>query len=74
MNDLTSPTDMGDDFPDWLKYLLLGIGLLIALPVLYWLVKFAVWLASLLLKGLASVFRGIGNAAKKRKKNERKNE
>ena len=74
VNDLTSPTDMGDDFPDWLKYLLLGIGLLVALPVLYWLVKFAVWLVVLLLKGIASVFRGIGNAAKKRKKNERKNE
>ena len=74
VNDLTSPADMGDNFPDWLKYLLLGIGLLVALPVLYWLVKFAVWLVVLLLKGIASVFRGIGNAAKKRKKNERKNE
>ena len=51
-----------------------AMQLLVALPVLYWLVKFAVWLVTLLLKGIGSVFRGIGNAAKKRKKNERKNE
>ena len=73
-SDSNVPKVENPSLPDWLKYLLLGIGLLVALPVLYWLVKFAVWLVSLLLKGMASVFRGIGNAAKKRKKNERKNE
>ena len=77
VNDITSPTDMGDKLPDWLKYLLLAIGILIALPVLYWLVKFAVWLVSLIFKGIGAIFKGISNAAKNRKekkKNQRKNE
>ena len=76
-SDSNVPKVENPGLPDWLKYLLLGIGLLVALPVLYWLVKFAVWLVTLLLKGIASVFRGIGNAAKKRKEkkqNEQKNE
>ena len=77
VNDITSPTDMGDKLPDWLKYLLLAICILIALPVLYWLVKFIVWLLSLIFKGIGAIFKGIGNAAKNRKeekKNQRKNE
>ena len=77
VNDITSPTDMGDKLPDWLKYLLLAIGILIALPMLYWLVKFAVWLVSLIFKGIGAIFKGISNAAKDRKekkKNQRKNE
>ena len=77
VNDITSPTDMGDKLPDWLKYLLLAIGILIALPVLYWLVKFVVWLVSLIFKGIGAIFKGISNAArnrKEKKKNQRKNE
>lgn len=76
INGLTPPGDMGNNLPDWLKYVLLAIGLLIALPVLYWILKIVVWLIQIIFKGIASVFRGIGKSAKKRneKKNKRKNE
>ena len=70
-SDSNVPKVENPGLPDWLKYLLLGIGLLIVLPVLYWLVKFVVWLVVFLLKGIASVFRGIGNAAKKRKEKKK---
>lgn len=76
INDLTPPTDTGDGLPDWLKYVFLAIGLIIALPVLYWIFKIVVWLIQIIFKGIASVFRGISRSAKKRneKKNKRKNE
>ena len=76
INGLTPPGEMGNDLPDWLKYVLLAIGLLIALPVLYWILKIVVWLIQIIFKGIASIFRGIGKSAKKRneKKNKRKNE
>ena len=72
-SDSNVPKVENPGLPDWLKYLLLGIGLLVALPVLYWLVKFVVWFLQFTFKGIASVFRGIGNAAKKRKE-KKKNE
>lgn len=77
VNDGTPPINMGDKLPDWLKYVLLAIGLLIAMPVLYWLIKLIALLVQLVLKGIASIFKGIGNSVNKRKekkKNKRKNE
>lgn len=77
VNDGTPPTNMGDGMPNWLKYLLFAIGLLIMIPVLYWLIKLIAWLVQLVLKGIASILKGIGNSVNKRKekkRNKRKNE
>lgn len=76
VNDLTAPTDMGDGLPAWLEYLFLAIALLIALPLLYWLVRLVLWLVSCVLKGIGSILKGISRSIRKRKekKNKRKNE
>ena len=77
VNDGTPPINMGDKLPDWLKYALFAIGLLIAMPVLYWLIKLIAWLVQLILKGIVSIFKGIGKSVNKRKekrRSKRKNE
>ncbi len=77
VNDGTPPINIGDKLPDWLKYALFAIGLLIAMPVLYWLIKLIAWLVQLILKGIVSIFKGIGKSVNKRKekrRSKRKNE
>ena len=72
INDGTPPADMGKDGFNWLKYLIMAIGLLIiliiAMPILPWLAKGIVWIISLPFKAVAALCKGISSSAKKRRK------
>lgn len=62
---------MGKDGFNWLKYLIMAIGLLIiliiAMPILPWLAKGIVWIISLPFKAVAALCKGISSSAKKRR-------
>lgn len=81
VNDLTSPTDMGDDGLGILGIILLILGMIVVLvvlmPVLPYIAKGIVWLVCLPFKAIAGLCNGIAGSVKKRKEkkqNERKNE
>ena len=76
VNDLTSPTDMGDDGLGILGIILLILGVIVVLvvfmPVLPYIAKGVVWLVCLPFRAIAGLCKSISNGAKKRK--ERKHE
>ena len=76
VNDLTSPTDMGDDGLGILGIILLVLGVIVVLvvlmPILPYIAKGIVWLVCLPFKAIAALCKSISNGAKKRK--ERKHE
>lgn len=84
VNDLTSPTDMGDDGLGILGIILLILGVIVVLvvlmPILPYIAKGVVWLVCLPFKAIAKLCKSISNSAKKReerkreKQNEKKNE
>ena len=84
VNDLTSPTDMGDDGLNILALialiLILIVVLVVLMPVLPYIAKGIVWLVCLPFKAIAKLCKGIAASAKKRnerkreKQNEKKNE
>ena len=84
VNDLTSPTDMGDDGLNILALialiLILIVVLVVLMPVLPYIAKGVVWLVCLPFKAIAKLCKGIAGSAKKRKErkrekqNEKKNE
>ena len=84
VNDLTSPTDMGDDGLGILGIILLILGVIVVLvvfmPVLPYIAKGVVWLVCLPFRAIAGLCKSISNGAKKRKErkhekqNEKKNE
>ena len=84
VNDLTSPTDMGDDGLGILGIILLILGVIVVLvvlmPLLPYIAKGIVWLVCLPFKAIAKLCKGIAASAKKRKErkrekqNEKKNE
>ena len=84
VNDLTSPTDMGDDGLGILGIILLILGVIVVLvvlmPILPYIAKGIVWLICLPFKAIAGLCKGIAGSAKKRKEqkrekqNEKKNE
>lgn len=80
VNDLTSPTDMGNDGLDILALIVLMLVLIILLvvlmPILPFIGKGMVWLVCLPFRALGALFRFVGKAKQKRRerKNERKNE
>lgn len=84
VNDLTSPTDMGDDGLGILGIILLILGvimvLVVLMPILPYIAKGIVWLICLPFKAIAGLCKGIAGSAKKRKErkrekqNEKKNE
>ena len=71
VNDLTSPTDMGDDGLNILALialiLILIVVLVVLMPVLPYIAKGIVWLVCLPFKAIASLCKGIGKAAKEQK-------
>lgn len=71
VNDLTSPTDMGDDGLNILALialiLILIVVLVVLMPVLPYIAKGIVWLVCLPFKAIASLCKGIGKAVKERK-------
>ena len=71
VNDLTSPTDMGDDGLNILALialiLILIVVLVVLMPVLPYIAKGVVWLVCLPFKAIAKLCKGIGKAAKERK-------
>lgn len=71
VNDLTSPTDMGDDGQNILALialiLILIVVLVVLMPVLPYIAKGIVWLVCLPFKAIASLCKGIGKAVKERK-------
>lgn len=71
VNDLTSPTDMGDDGLGILGIILLILGVIVVLvvlmPVLPYIAKGIVWLVCLPFKAIAKLCKGIGKAAKEQK-------
>ena len=76
VNDLTSPTDMGEDGLDILALIVLMLVLIILLvalmPILPFIGKGIVWLVCLPFRALGALFRFVGKAKQKRR--ERKNE
>lgn len=80
VNDLTSPTDMGDDGLDILALIVLMLVLIILLvalmPILPFIGKGIVWLVCLPFRAFGALFKFVGKAKQKRRerKNERKNE
>lgn len=84
VNDLTSPTDMGNDGLGILGIILLILGVIVVLvvlmPVLPYIAKGVVWLVCLPFRAIAKLCKGIAGSAKKRnerkreKQNEKKNE
>ena len=71
-SDLTPPAVTTDDDDDWWKIVLavlcLIILLVILMPILPYLVKAVVWVIALPFKLIGAIFKGIGNAVKKRKR------
>lgn len=71
VNDLTSPTDMGDDGLNILALialiLILIVVLVVLMPVLPYIAKGIVWLVCLPFKAIVSLCKGIGKAVKERK-------
>lgn len=71
VNDITSPTDMGDDGLNILALialiLILIVVLVVLMPVLPYIAKGIVWLVCLPFKAIASLCKGIGKAAKEQK-------
>ncbi len=80
VNDLTAPTDMGNDGLDILALVLLMIVLIVLLVALMSILPFIgkgiVWLVCLPFRALGALFRFVGKAKQKRRerKNEQKNE
>ena len=84
VNDITSPTDMGDDGLGILGIILLILGVIVVLvvlmPLLPYIAKGIVWLVCLPFKAIAKLYKGIAGSTKKRKEkkrekqNEKKNE
>lgn len=84
VNDLTSPTDMGDDGLGILGIILLILGVIVVLvvlmPILPYIAKGVVWLVCLPFKAIAKLCKGVAGSVQKRKEkkhekqNEKKNE
>ena len=84
VNDLTSPTDMGDDGLGILGIILLILGVIVVLvvlmPILPYIAKGVVWLVCLPFKAIAKLCKSISKGVQKRKEkkrekqNEKKNE
>ena len=75
VNDLTSPTDMGDDGLGILGIILLILGVIVVLvvlmPILPYIAKGVVWLVCLPFRAIAKLCKGIAGSAKKRKEKKR---
>lgn len=69
VNDLTSPTDMGDDGLGILGIILLILGvimvLVVLMPILPYIAKGVVWLVCLPFRAVAKLCKSISNGAKK---------
>ena len=78
VNDLTSPTDMGDDGLNILALialiLILIVVLVVLMPVLPYIAKGVVWLVCLPFKAIAKLCKGISNGVQKRKEKKREKE
>lgn len=75
VNDLTSPTDMGDDGVGILDIILLVLGVIVVLvvlmPILPYIAKGIVWLVCLPFKAIAKLCKSISNSVQKRKEKKR---
>lgn len=71
VNDLTSPTDIGDDGLGILGIILLILGIIVILvilmPILPYIAKGIVWLVCLPFKAIAGLCKSISNSVQKRK-------